>query len=200
MRCQFSARLMSIGSMAAIGLIVAAGLMLSSITLKARFAHAQAAATPTPRSASAPITYTVKSGDSFNAVARQFNLTPQQLQALNAITNTGVLRVGQVLIVGVSTFTPTPAPTDTSTSTPTIAPTETSTSLPTETPTIEPTVAPTLAPTSVPVPTDQPVATPAPVSTVSPAARGLPLDVILVGAVMFFAVIGIIIGFRTQRG
>jgi hypothetical protein len=48
--------------------MAAAGLMLSSITLDARSAQAQTAATATPRSASAPITYTVKTGDSFNAI------------------------------------------------------------------------------------------------------------------------------------
>jgi LysM repeat protein len=211
MRFQFPARLMpidsmdAIGWMAAIGLIVAAGLVLLSITLDVRFAQAQAAITATPRSASAPstgtpITYTVKTGDSFNAIARQFNLTPQQLQALNGITNTGVIRVGQVLIVAVSTFTLTPTPTATLAPTPTAVPTETPTPLPTETSTVEPTVTPTIAPTNMPVSTDQPAPTAVPVSTRPPAAVSIPVDVILVGAVMVFAVIGIIVGFRTQRG
>jgi len=203
---------MPIGSMVAISLTAAIGLLLSSIVLDARSAQAQTAATATPRSTSTPIagvpstgtpiTYTVKSGDSFNAIARQFNLTSQQLQALNAITDTGVIRVGQVLIVAVSTFTPTPTavPTDTPAPTPTGAPTETPTALPTETPTREPTAAATLAPTDVPVSTDQPAATAAPATSEPPAAASVPIDVILVGAVMLFAVIGIIIGFRTQRG
>ncbi|MBI5566740.1 MAG: LysM peptidoglycan-binding domain-containing protein [Chloroflexi bacterium] len=198
---QSLARLLAIRSMAVIGLIAAASLIGLSIDLDARSAQAQAAATATPRSASTPIagvsiTYTVKTGDSFNAIARQFNLTPQQLQTLNAITNTGVIRVGQVLIVAVSTFTPTPASTDLPAPTPTAVPTETPTPAPTVTPTIEPTP----APTSAPVPTDQPAATAVPLVIEPPAPAGIPVDVILVGAVMLFAVIGIVIGFRTQRG
>jgi hypothetical protein len=38
-----------------------------------------------------------------------------------------------------------------------------------------------------------------PVAVEPPAPAGIPVDVIVVGAVMVFAVIGIIIGFRTQR-
>jgi LysM repeat protein len=203
-------------------LIAVAGLMFLSINLNDRFAQAQSATTATPRSTSTPIvegpttgvpvTYTIKSGDSFNAIARQFNLTPQQLQALNAITNTGVIRVGQVLIVGVSTFTPAPSPTDTPASTATTVPAEPPTVLPTETSTREPvreptaTTAPTLAPTNEPLPTDRPVATSVPVAieppavASAPAPASVPIDVILVGAMMVLAVIGIIIGFRTQRG
>lgn len=198
MRFQFSARLIA-GRLIAVTLMAAAGAVLLSILLTARFAQAQAAATATPRSAAAPITYTVKSGDSFNAIARQFNLTPQQLQALNAITDTGVIRVGQVLIVGVSTFTPAPPSTSTPAPTPTAAPTRTPTTLPTETPTVEPTTAPTLAPIDEPSPTSQPIATAVPITIEPPAAPGVPIDVIVVGAIMLLAVIGIIIGFRTQR-
>ncbi len=184
-------RFQSLARLIAIGLIVAAGLMLLSMSLGSRFAQAQAAATATPRSASTPIagvslTYTVKSGDSFNAIARQLNLTPQQLQALNTISDTSLIRVGQVLIVAVNT------------STPTAISTETPTPLPTKTSTVRPTVTPTRKPIS----TGQPTTAPAPKSIAPPAPKspvGIPLDVILVSAVMFLAVIGLIIGFRTQR-
>lgn len=192
-------RLIAISALSALGWWMFAGWSPGSIDDVARSAQAQAAATATPRSATTPIagvptTYTVKSGDSFNAIARQFNLTPQQLQALNAITNTGVIRVGQVLIVAVSTFTPTPPPTNTPAPTATPAPTVTPTSAPTATPTIEPTV----APTSMPVATEPPPS-PVPVAAASPAPSGIPIDVLVVGGVMLFAIIGIIIGFRTQR-
>ncbi len=195
-------RFQSLARLIAIGLIVAAGLILLSINLAARSAQAQAAATATPRSASPPIagvplTYTVKSGDSFNAIARQFNLTSQQLQTLNVISDTNLIYVGQVLIVAVSAFTPTPAPTQIS------APTSTASSTDTPLPTETPTVKPTTAPTHKPVLTDQPVTIPAPKSIAPPAPKspvGIPLDVILVSAVMCLAVIGLIIGFRTQRG
>jgi len=183
-----------------IGLIAAAGLIGLSIGQVARIAQAQTAATATPivgvPNPGVPVTYTVKSGDSFNAIARQFNLTPQQLQALNAITNTAVIRVGQVLIVAVSTFTPTPAPTDTLVPTPTVVPTETPTPAPSATATLEPTV----APTSTSTPTARPVATAVPIAIEPPKPPSIPVDVIVVGVVMLFAVIGIFIGFRTQRG
>ncbi len=191
-------RFQSFARFFAIGVIAAVGLLGLSINHEGRFAQAQTAATATPRSTSTPIasvalTYTVKSGDSFNAIARQFKLTPQQLQALNAITNTSVIRVGQVLIVAVSTLTPTPVPTDTPAPTPTatIAPTATPTPVPTATATVEPTATPTRQVAIV----EQPATTAAP----SPAPARIPIDVIVVGVVMLFAVIGIFVGFRTQR-
>lgn len=192
-------RLIAISALSALGWWMFAGWSHGSIDDAARSAQAQAAATATPRSASTPIagvptTYTVKSGDSFNAIARQFNLTPQQLQALNAITNTGVIRVGQVLIVAVSTFTPTPPPTNTPAPTATPVPTETPTSAPTATPTVEPTV----VPTSTPVATEPP-ALAVPVVAAPSAPGSIPIDVIVVGGVMLLALIGIVIGFRTQR-
>ena len=200
MPVQLVKRLTASGAVVVIGLSVAVGWLLMPTDQVARIAQAQTAATATPRSASTPmagvpITYTVKTGDSFNAIARQFNLTPQQLQALNAITNTGVIRVGQVLIVAVSTFTPTPAPTETPTSTPTAMPTVTPRPAPTATATLEPTV----LPTSTPVSTDQPMAAPMPVAVEPPMPAHIPIDVIVVVVVMLFAVIGIFVGFRTQR-
>lgn len=193
-------RFQSFARFFAIGVIAAVGLLGLSLDREGRSAQAQTAATATPRSTSTPIasgalTYTVKSGDSFNAIARRFNLTPQQLQAFNAITNTSVIRVGQVLIVAVSTFTPTPVPTDTPAPTSTATPTATPTPVPTATATVEPTATPTRQPAVV----EPPAATAAPEAVTPPASTGIPIDVIVVGAVMLFAVIGIFIGFRTQR-
>ncbi|MBP7687055.1 MAG: LysM peptidoglycan-binding domain-containing protein [Thermoflexales bacterium] len=193
-------RFQSFARFFAIGVIAAVGLLGLSLDREGRSAQAQTAATATPRSTSTPIasgalTYTVKSGDSFNAIARRFNLTPQQLQAFNAITNTSVIRVGQVLIVAVSTFTPTPVPTDTPAPTSTATPTETPTPVPTATATVEPTATATRQPAVV----EPPATIVAPEAVTPPASTGIPLDVIVVGAVMLFAVIGIFIGFRTQR-
>lgn len=195
----FLKRLIAIGALSSLGWLMFTGWLSGSIDYAARSAQAQAAATAIPRLAITPVagvptTYTVKSGDSFNAIARQFNLTPQQLQALNAITNTSVIRVGQVLIVAVSTFTPTPPPTNTPAPTATPVPTETPTPAPSATATAEPTV----APTSTPAATDLPTLA-APVAAAPPAPRSIPIDVIVVGGVMLLALIGIIIGFRTQR-
>ncbi|HZY41842.1 MAG TPA: hypothetical protein VFF59_07560, partial [Anaerolineae bacterium] len=59
--------------------------------------------------------------------------------------------------------------------------------------------------TATPGPTDQPVAAsptpdrPAPTIEAVPAAASVPIDVILVGVVMVFALVGLVIGFRTQR-
>lgn len=184
----------------AISLILAAWLMAVPIGWIDHQARAQAQATPRSAStpiAGVPVTYTVATGDSLNAIARRFNLTPLELQSLNAITN--VIRVGQVLIVAVGTFTPTPAPSPTATA----QPTHTPTAAPTETATPEPTATP--LDTATPGPTDQPVAAsptpdrPAPTIEAVPAAASVPIDVILVGVVMVFALVGLVIGFRTQR-
>ncbi len=186
-----------------ISVIGAAGLMLLSSGFHLHNAAAQPAATTTPRSTSAPIasaptTYTVQSGDSFNAIARRFNLTTQELQTLNGITNTSVIRVGQVLIIALNTVTPEPTETPAPTATSTAAPTRTSTT----TPTNAPTITPTSAPTNLPPATDLPTATP-PVAPIEqpapPAAVGIPADVIVVGIVMLLALIGLVVGFRTQR-
>ncbi len=192
-------RFQSFARFLAIGVIAAVGLFGLSLDREGRSAQAQTAATATPRSTSTPIasgvlTYTVKSGDSFNVIARQFNLTPQKLQALNAITNTSVIRVGQVLIVAVGTLTPTPVPTDTPAPTSTATPTETPTPVPTATSTAEPTATPTREPA-----VSEPATTAVPVGVTPPAPTGIPIDVIVVGAVMLFAIIGIFVGFRTQR-
>jgi LysM repeat protein len=201
MRFQFYARSITIG----VGLAV--GLMLLSSGFDLRGVAAQPASTPTPRSTSAPIagvptTYTVQSGDSFNAIARRFNLTPQELQTLNGITNTSVIQVGQVLIVAVNTLTAeptqTPAPTATSTTAPTHTPPPTSTSAPTLTPTSVPTSIPTSLPAVIDLPTAIPTFAPN-VQPAPPSAGGIPADVIVVGIVMLLALIGLVVGFRTQR-
>ena len=137
MRFQSLVRLIAIGS------ITITGVMSLSINHDARSAqsgrghrHTPSASTPIT---GVPLTYTVKSGDSFNAIARQFNLTPQRLQTLNTISDTNVICVGQVLIVGITDFTATPTPPRTSapTSTANFTATPTATPWPTARPTVE---------------------------------------------------------------
>lgn len=80
-------------------------------------------ATPPPAATVPPNTgtYTVQAGDTLSAIALQFNLTLDQLLALNPqITNPSLLEVGQVLNIG---GTPQPTTPPTSTATPTLAPT-----------------------------------------------------------------------------
>ncbi len=73
------------------------------------------AATLPPVTSGAPITYTVVENDTLFGIAIQFNLTLDQLLALNDITRDTLLQVGQTLTVGVATLTPTAAPTATPT-------------------------------------------------------------------------------------
>jgi spore germination protein YaaH len=187
-----------LGRSIAVGLAAVAGLTTFMIGFEARSAQAQTAITATPI-AGIPVTYTVKSGDTFNSIARQFDLTPQQLQALNTLSDINLIRVGQVLTVGINAFTPTPTATPTRISAPssTTSPTATATNRPTATPT----VSPTEIPTHQPVVTDRPTTTLAPRPVAPPASRssgGIPPDVIMVFILMGCAVIGIIIGFRKQ--
>lgn len=94
---------------------------------------AQPANTPSPNDTPQPAatappntgTYTVQAGDTLSAIALQFNLTLDQLLALNPqITNPSLLEVGQVLNVGGTpqpTLPPTAAPT--ATAAPAVTPT-----------------------------------------------------------------------------
>lgn len=58
-------------------------------------------------------TYTVRSGDTLYAIALRYRVTVQQLARANNITNTNLIRVGQVLVIPGSggTVTPPPPPT-----------------------------------------------------------------------------------------
>ena len=108
--------------------------------------------TPQPTSTIPPNTgtYTVQSGDTLSAIAQTYNLTLDQLLALNpGLTRESILQVGQVINIG---GTPQPA-------TPTAAPTATP----------EPTTAltTTVAPTTT-------LVTSTPVSTYTPAPNGTP--------------------------
>ncbi|MFN8597698.1 MAG: LysM domain-containing protein [Anaerolineae bacterium] len=181
--------------------LLAAGLTQPIGWVAARSAQlpdrATAQPTPTPL-IGAPLTYTVAAGDTFNAIAKRFNLTPAQLSALNQITNTNLLKAGQILIVGVATFTPTLAPT----SSPTPISTATTTSTPAATVTAEATAIPTEPATVSPQPTATVEIVPSatrPPTTTTPTSAGIPVDVYLVGGLMVLALIGLVIGFRTQH-
>lgn len=216
MRFQFLIRLI------AVSVITLAGTLWLSINARAHDTLAQSTTTVTVQSTSTPITgipitYTVQSGDTFNTIARRFNLTPQQLEALNAITNVNIIRVGQVLTVSVSLLTPTVAPTQRPTLTPTSTASRTASLRPStaSTATPRPTTASTATPsqtntpnvevTSVAVSTlssyeeatpTSPLPTYAPRAT--PADKSIPPDVIIVGILMCLIVVAIIIGLRIR--
>ncbi|WP_368645487.1 LysM peptidoglycan-binding domain-containing protein [Alkalibacterium putridalgicola] len=60
-------------------------------------------------------TYTVKAGDTLYAIALRYNTTVQTLASLNNISNTNLIRVGQVLTIPGSGGTTTPPPPSSST-------------------------------------------------------------------------------------
>ncbi|MFC2037560.1 FxLYD domain-containing protein [Chloroflexota bacterium] len=72
--------------------------------------------TPTPTVTPTPIIYVIKKGDTLLAIARQFDVTVQELQDVNGITDPRRLRINQELIIplkegeGEPTTVPTPTP------------------------------------------------------------------------------------------
>jgi LysM repeat protein len=56
-------------------------------------------AAPTPTPSPSPLTYTVKSGDALEAIAKDFGLTVDQVACANGITDPNLLQVGQVLVI-----------------------------------------------------------------------------------------------------
>ena len=91
---------------------------------------------PTPTIPAGATTYTVVAGDTLFAIAQRFNLTLDQLLALNpGLTSGSIIQVGQVINVAGQAPTPvatqaptnTPAPSPTLQPSPTVAPTGTST-------------------------------------------------------------------------
>lgn len=76
----------------------------STAAAPAKQAAAAAPAKPAPApvaaaTAAQPSTYTVKSGDSFNKIARKVGTSPQKLAKLNGLKTTAVIRPGQKLKV-----------------------------------------------------------------------------------------------------
>lgn len=112
----------------------------------------QAAGTPAPTSTISPDakTYTVVAGDTLSAIAQRYNLTLDQLLALNpTLTRDSVINVGQV--VNVAGTPPTPGAAT--------KPAATVTIVPTATPQPSPTIAPTMTSTPVTVATATPAST-----------------------------------------
>jgi LysM repeat protein len=94
---------------------------------------AQGAQPTQPAGTAAPIatispdatTYTVVAGDTLSAIAQRYNLTLDQLLALNpGLTRESVIQVGQVIAVSGQAPSATAAPTATPQPSPTLAPTE----------------------------------------------------------------------------
>ena len=66
---------------------------------------------PTPTATSIPVggqTYTVKPGDSLYSIARRYNMTVDEIMALNDITDPTSLQVGQKLVISAGTAVTTP--------------------------------------------------------------------------------------------
>ena len=68
---------------------------------------ATAAPTQTPTPASTQ-KYTVQSGDTLNQIARKFNVSVNDIMAVNKLSNPDILSEGQVLLIPGSPLTPTP--------------------------------------------------------------------------------------------
>jgi LysM repeat protein len=95
-------------------------------------------------------TYSVVTGDTLSLIAQRYNLTLDQLLALNpGLTRESVIQVGQV--INVSRQAPTPA----------------ATAIPTATPQPAPTVAPSATPATTTVTTTSPTATPMAIAATS---------------------------------
>ena len=65
-------------------------------------------ATPTPVTAPAPVTYTVKKGDSLAAIAARYDTTVANLAAANGITNISIIYAGATLQLSGPGFVATP--------------------------------------------------------------------------------------------
>ena len=152
-----------------------------------------------------PVIYIVQAGDTLTQIADKFGLALAQLLKLNQLQSDSIIVVGQKLIVGSAPATPLPSPT-------VIATVEvTATPLPSPTPPPSPTAIATAEATATPLPSSTPgtdpetiTPTPSPQPTVAvappPPDTGLPIDVIVVMGLMGLAIVGLVIGFRMQRG
>ena len=72
--------------------------------------NANAASTPAAQptnSPSIPMTYTVKTGDTLSAISRRYNLTVNQLQSWNNLSNADLISPGQTLTLQLRTDKPT---------------------------------------------------------------------------------------------
>jgi len=145
-----------------------------------------------------PVVYVVQAGDTLTKIANKFGLAFAQLLKLNHLQSDAVIVVGQKLIVGSAPATPLPTVTATAeaTATPPPLPADTATSTVTATATPSSPTPGIDAETITPTPSPRPIAVVAP----TPPGAGLPIDVIVVLVVMGLAIIGLFIGFRTQRG
>lgn len=70
---------------------------------------APTAAAPTAEALTTPTTYTVKAGDSLGSIAAAFDVSVDDIMALNSLTDANVISVGQTLLIPVAGTVP---PTD----------------------------------------------------------------------------------------
>jgi LysM repeat protein len=151
-----------------------------------------------------PVTYVVQAGDTLTQIADKFGLALAQLLKLNQLQSDAVIVVGQKLIVGSAPATPLPSPTGRATAEAAATPSSPTpgTDLETITPTPSPTGTATSTAEAMATPPPSPTLLPQPtaVAALTPPGADLPIDVIVVLVLMGLAVIGLIIGFRVQRG
>ena len=132
--------------------LVAVGQGLAPTTESTQAAQPTGTAGPAPTLPAGTTTYTVAAGDTLYAIALRFNLTLDQLLALNpGLTSGSVIQVGQV--INVAGQAPTAAPTQSPTNTPLPSPTVASSPTPAPTATLTPSAAvtSTISATSTPL-------------------------------------------------
>ncbi|MCI0395609.1 MAG: LysM peptidoglycan-binding domain-containing protein [Chloroflexi bacterium] len=133
------------------------------------------------------IVYTVKEGDTLISIAVKYDLTLEELYALNGLSETSLLQLGQEIIVG---RLPTPQEVGGSSDAATPTPTITLTPLPTVTPTVTPTATPpppTASPTSPAVDTGAPGAS---ASVLPGDTAGNGIVPVFIGIVALLAITG----------
>lgn len=77
----------------------------AAVTEKKAEAVAKAEAATAAKAQATQISYTVVAGDTLRRIASKFNTSIASLEKLNNLTNTSILKVGQILIIGSSAKT-----------------------------------------------------------------------------------------------
>jgi len=153
--------------------------VVSAVSSSPTAAPTQAAA-PTPVPASGQ-TYTVEKGDTLFEIALRFGVSVEALAKANGISNTKLIRPGQVLVIPVPGTTP-EAPTATARPTKTPSPSAT----PRVSSTATPRASATRGTTATATPTRSgPTATPKPTQKPKPTATATPKPVVLSGKIAF---------------
>jgi LysM repeat protein len=156
------------------------------------------AATATPRPDGA-VVHVVQSGDTLSGIAKQYQVTVEQLIQLNGLTDANKLLVGQELVISVPTTTATTATVATATPMP---PLPTPTALP-PTPTVPPPTPTVIPPTATALPasaTAVPAIIPTPATKTPEVGKTTsPWGILGIAGVALVLGLGIGIGFGRKR-